>query len=178
MCKDKYVIEINSQEYLDSNGNGTNSKFYLDLQGRFPGLVGKTVVVKPNFYQLTNVDVRPDVFMGYSNVFGTDSNADGSIDEIETIFQTFPTAGYTIRSNLYNEKSFSKSGSSSTILMPMSFRADSFHDYSFEAVLPSQLEVYITVFNSPSDPGQEALLSIKNDERFIVSFTIMEKDTE
>ncbi len=178
MCKDLYTIEINSQEYLDSNGIGTNSKFYLDLQGRFPGLVGKTVIVKPNFYQLTNVDVRPDVYMGFPNVIGIDSDGNGSVDQISTIFQTFPTAGYTIRSNLYNEKSFSKSGSSSTILMPMSFRGDSFHDYSFEAVLPSQLEVYITVFNSPEATGEEALLSIKNDERFIVSFAIMEKDTE
>ena len=45
MCKnDIYTIEINSKEY-----SGANSKFYLDIQGRFPELVGKTVIVKPIF---------------------------------------------------------------------------------------------------------------------------------
>ncbi len=154
MCKnDIYTIEINSQEY-----SGTNSKFYLDIQGRFPELVGKTVIVKPNFYQLSNMDdVLPDVY--YLN----SSNA------------PTPTAGYLIRSNLYNEKSFSKSGASSNVIMPLVMYANSFYDYSFEAVMPSQLEVWSTVYSST---GTEDIMDIQASERLIVSFTIMVKDKE
>ena len=154
MCKnDIYTIEINSQEY-----SGTNSKFYLDIQGRFPELVGKTVIVKPNFYQLSNKNVPPDVF--YLN------SSDHAIG----------TGGYLIRSNLYNEKSFSKSGASSNVIMPLVMYANSFYDYSFEAVMPSQLEVWATFFSGAAT--SEQIISITAIERLIVSFTIMVKDKE
>ena len=156
MCKnDIYTIEINSKEY-----SGANSKFYLDIQGRFPELVGKTVIVKPNFYQLTNLSVLPDVY--YLNSSDTRT----------------PTANYLIRSNLYNEKSFSKSGASSNVLMPLAMYANSFYDYSFEAVMPNQLEVWSTVYSSNNFNNTEQIMNIQASERLIVSFTIMEKDTE
>ena len=156
MCKnDIYTIEINSKEY-----SGANSKFYLDIQGRFPELVGKTVIVKPNFYQLTNLSVLPDVY--YLNSSDTPTS----------------TAGYLIRSNLYNEKSFSKSGASSNVLMPLAMYANSFYDYSFEAVMPNQLEVWSTVYSSNNFNNTEQIMNIQASERLIVSFTIMEKDTE
>jgi len=156
MCKnDIYTIEINSKEY-----SGANSKFYLDIQGRFPELVGKTVIVKPHFYQLTNLSVLPDVY--YLNSSDTPTS----------------TAGYLIRSNLYNEKSFSKSGASSNVLMPLAMYANSFYDYSFEAVMPNQLEVWSTVYSSNNFNNTEQIMNIQASERSIVSFTIMEKDTE
>ena len=173
MGKDVYTIEINSTEF--EAAEVVDGIYTLDMMGRFPNLVGKAVIVKPNFWQFAGnvtetTNIRPE---GGFAIGVVTSEAGGAIT---TIPQLILSQSYLVRSNLFNEKSFTKSGASSTILMPVS-SAPSLYNYSFESVLPSVLNVSFHQCKQETNAvATETVVPFTNKQRLVVSFTIMEKD--
>ena len=173
MGKDIYTIEINSTEFKAAEV--VDGIYTLDMMGRFPNLVGKAVIVKPNFWQFAGnvtetTNIRPEGGFAIGVVTSTAGGA------ITTIPQLILSQSYLVRSNLFNEKSFTKSGASSTILMPVS-SAPSLYNYSFEAVLPSVLNVSFHQCKQETNAvATETVVPFTNKQRLVVSFTIMEKD--
>ena len=142
-----YTFEINSQEYVDAAGNDNTKGIYtLNVAERFPELVGKRVIVSPNWWRFDGIDLQTDG-VGI-------------------------TTGYVIHSNLFNMNSITKSGKSSNILFPFSVSATSYYSYDFETIMPSFVKVYLTKFSDTENGVTPSIIA--TDERLIVSFNVIE----
>ena len=140
-----YTIEVSSNDYVKTQAKGV---YTLDLQSRFPELVNKQVIIRPNYWLYSGIELKPD----------------GALTGVET-------EGYLIRSNIYNMKSFTSSGKSSNVLFPLSTSTHTYYSYSFEATLPSHLKFWLVKY----DTTESAPIQVEDTDRLLISFNIIEK---